>query len=257
MKRIIYILLGVICVAEVMAVRRPGFGERNYQLTAMAEYSYNTTYRHHANVDVQALLPFNPHFEMEAKLQLSTANVHSGNMIFRPKFELPVGEMFLETDLYYRAVSRSRMNDLTAALGVGYRMDHVSATLGIFARVMSDWDRSWYSNESYMVEPFNLFYRVEAFVRPQDSPWNVSFMISNVDDYQMERMWQPLFHVGGYYDFDEQWRLNFGVQCKPTGMFHLDATFYGATVRAGFTYRFKEKEEKNNANTNPQTPDEL
>lgn len=63
-------------------------------------------------------------------------------------------------------------------------------------------------------------------------------MISNVDDYQMERMWQPLFMVGAWYDVTNNWRLNFGVQCKPTGMFHLDATFYGATARAGFTYRF-------------------
>ena len=26
------------------------------------------------------------------------------------------------------------------------------------------------------------------------------FMFSNVDDYQMERMYQPLFSVGAYYD---------------------------------------------------------
>jgi hypothetical protein len=149
------------------------------------------------------------------------------------------------------------MSDITAALGIGYRMDYVSATFGVFARVLSDWDRSWYSNESYVVEPFNLLYRVEAFVRPQDNPWNVSFMISNIDDYQMERMYQPLFHVGGYYDFDEQWRLNFGVQCKPTGMFHLDATFYGMTLRAGFTYRFHQKEEKDNSNKDTQIPAEL
>ena len=150
-------MLCALCATSAMAVRRPGFGERNYQLTALAEYSFNTTYRHHANVDVQALLAFNRNFEMEAKMQLSTANVHSGNVIIRPKFELPVGEMFLETDIYYRAISRSRMSDITAALGVGYRMDHVSVTLGVFARVLSDWDRSWYSNESYMVEPSTSF----------------------------------------------------------------------------------------------------
>ena len=216
----------------------PGFGERHYSLSAMAEYSYNTTWGHHGNFDVQALMPFNPHFEMEAKLQFSTANVHTMALQFRPKFELPVGEMFLETDVLYRAVARNRIHDFTAALGVGYRMDHVSVTLGVFSRVMDDWDRDWHSNETYVVEPFNLLYRIEVFCRPQNNPWNLSFMFSNVDDYQLERMWQPLFSVGAWYDLNNHWRLNFAAQCKPTGMFHLDASFYGATLRAGFSYRF-------------------
>ena len=216
----------------------PGFGERHYSLSAMAEYSYNTTWGHHGNFDVQALMPFNPHFEMEAKLQFSTANVHTMALQFRPKFELPVGEMFLETDVLYRAVARNRIHDFTAALGVGYRMDHVSVTLGVFSRVMDDWDRDWHSNETYVVEPFNLLYRIEVFCRPQNNPWNLSFMFSNVDDYQLERMWQPLFSLGAWYDVNNHWRLNFAAQCKPTGMFHLDASFYGATLRAGFSYRF-------------------
>ncbi len=216
----------------------PGFGERHYSLSAMAEYSYNTTWGHHGNFDVQALMPFNPHFEMEAKLQFSTANVHTMALQFRPKFELPVGEMFLETDVLYRAVARNRIHDFTAALGVGYRMDHVSVTLGVFCRVMDDWDRDWHANETYVVEPFNLLYRIEVFCRPQNNPWNLSFMFSNVDDYQLERMWQPLFSLGAWYDVNNHWRLNFAAQCKPTGMFHLDASFYGATLRAGFSYRF-------------------
>ena len=237
MKKII-VLLFIMCPLLAWGANQPGFGERRYSLTAMGEYSYNTVWGHHGNLDMQALLPFNPHFEMEAKVQLSTANVYSGALQFRPKFELPVGEMFIETDIYYRAIARNRMSDITAALGVGYRMDYVSVTLGVFGRVLNDWNRDWHSNDSYMVEPFNLLYRVEVFCRPQNNNWNLSFMISNADDYQMERMWQLLFHVGAWYDVNEHWRLHFGAQCKPTGMFHLNAEFYGATFRTGFSYRF-------------------
>ena len=216
----------------------PGFGDRRYSIGGAAEYSYNKTWGHHGNFDIQSLMPINQHFEMEAKLQFSTANVYTGTLQLRPKFELPVGEMFIETDLMVKAVARNRLSDLTAALGVGYRMDYVSVTLGVFSRIMSDWDRSWYSNESYVAEPFNLLYRLEVFCRPQNNPWNLSFMFSNVDDYQMERMWQPLFSVGAWYDVTDNWRIVAFAQCKPTGMFHLDATFYGATLRAGFSYRF-------------------
>ena len=240
-KRLL-ILSFVLCplsfVLRAAAPAKPGFGDRRYTVSGLVEYSYNRTWGHHANFDIQSLMPINPHFEMEARLQFSTANVYTGALQLRPKFELPVGELFIETDILYRAVVRNQLGDITAALGVGYRMDYVSVTLGVFTRVLDDYNRSWYTDESFIVEPFNLLYRLEVFCRPQNNPWNLSFMFSNVDDYQMERMWQPLFGVGAWYDVNDHWRLNFAAQCKPTGMFHLNATFYGATFRTGFSYRF-------------------
>ena len=238
MKKNLLLLFWVCCPAWLLAAGNPGFGERGYRLTAMAEYGYNTTWSHHANLDVQALMPINTHFEMEGKIQLSTAGVYSGALQLRPKFELPVGELFIETDLYARIIGRNQVTDYTAAVGLGYRMDYVSITLGSYSRVMSDWNRDWHTTDTYLVEPFNLLYRLEVFCRPQNNPWNLSFVFSDVDDYQMERMWQPLFAANAYYDVVDHWRLNFGLQCKPTGMFHLDASFYGITFRAGFTYKF-------------------
>jgi len=232
-----FLFLALVCPMLLMAAK-PGFGERKYSLTFMGEYSYNTTWGHHGNFDLKALLPINPHFEMEAKMQASTANVYTGALQIRPKFELPVGELFIETDLMYKGVVRNMTMDFTAAVGLGYRMDYVSITLGAFCRIMDDLHRDWHATDTYVVEPFNLMYRVEVFCRPQDCNWNLSFMCSNVDDFQMERQWQPLFGIGAWCDVADHWRLNFAAQCKPTGMFHLDASFYGATARAGFTYRF-------------------
>ena len=232
-----FLILMLLCPIMLLAAN-PGFGERKYTVSGLVEYSYNTTWSHHANFDVQGLMPFNPNFEMEARMQFSTANVHTGALQLRPKFELPVGEMFVETDIHYRAIARNRLTDFTAALALGYRMDYVSVTLGLYGRVLDNWDRSWYTDEARVVEPFNLLYRIEVFCRPQYNLWNLSFMFSNVDDYQMERMWQPLFGIGAWYDVTNRLRINMQAQCKPTGMFHLDATFYGATLRAGVTYKF-------------------
>ena len=237
MKKV-FLFMAAMIPLTVFAAGNPGFGERKYSVSGLVEYSYNTTWGHHANFDIQGLMPINPHFEMEAKMQLSTANVYTGALYLRPKFALPVGELFVETDVMYRAVARNKIGDITAALGVGYRMDYVSVTLGMFGRVFEDWERDWHSNETYVVEPFNMLYRLEVFCRPQANPWNLSFVFTNVDDKHMERMWQPLFMVNAYYDVVEHWRLLFGAQCKPTGMFHLDASFYGASLRTGFSYRF-------------------
>ena len=237
MRKYLYTVFCMLYAAALFAAN-PGFGDRRYTISGAIEYGYNKTWLHYANFDIQGLMPINPYFEMEAKLQFSTANVHSGALQVRPKFELPVGEIFLETDLYFRAVTRNQLTDYTAAFGAGYRMDYISFMIGSYTRILDDWNRNWHSTDNYVVEPFNLLYRLEVFCRPQNNNWNLSFVFTDIDDYQMERMWQPLFAIKAYYDVVEHWRLNFGVQCKPTGMFHLDATFYGANLRAGFSYRF-------------------
>ncbi|MCR5050181.1 MAG: hypothetical protein K6A36_03765 [Paludibacteraceae bacterium] len=235
--RKILIVLAVLLTLPLYA-GEPVFGDNRFSITLLGEYSYNTTWQHHGNLDLQAYMPLNPNFELEVKTQFSTANVFTGALQLRPKFAMPVGELFAETDILCRAVARNRVNDFTAALGVGYRMDYVSVTLGLYCRVLDNWDRSWYNDETYITEPFNLLYRIQVFCRPQNNIWNLSFMFSNVDDYQMERMWQPLFSVGTWYDVTDRFRINMAAQCKPAGMFHLDATFYGATLRAGLTYKF-------------------
>lgn len=117
-------------------------------------------------------------------------------------------------------------------------MDYVSFQIGVFGRVMSSWDRDWNTEETYNIEPFNLLYRMEVFCRPQTSRWNISACVANIDDYQMERMWQPIFMLGGRYDINDHWRVLLQGECKPTGMFHLNATFYSAYIRTGFTYKF-------------------
>ena len=215
-----------------------GFGNTGYELSVSAEYAYNRTYEHFGNFNIQALMPINPYFELQTNLQASTANYYTGALILRPKFVLPVGELFTETEVLYRALARNRLGDFCASLSLGYRMDYVSFQIGVFGRVMSSWDRDWNTEETYNTEPFNLLYRMEVFCRPQTSRWNISACVANIDDYQMERMWQPIFMLGGRYDINDHWRVLLQGECKPTGMFHLNATFYSTYIRAGFTYKF-------------------
>ena len=212
--------------------------EARYALTARIEYAYNKSWGHFANIDAQALLPINKHFEMEVNLQASFKNVYTAGIILRPKFPLPVGEIFFDTEVLYKAVMRANQMDLVTALSLGWRFDYLSVQLGSFCRVMENYNRDNNSEEAYNVEPFNLLYRLEVFCRPQRTNWNISAVFANYDDFQFERMWQPLFMLGGRYDIDDHWRVHLQAQCKPAGMFHLNAAFYAATVRAGFTYKF-------------------
>lgn len=217
---------------------REGWGGSPYSLEVSAEYAYNRTYAHFANINLRAFMPINTHFEILANIRLSSANVYTGALLVRPKFPLPVGDLFLETDLFYTAFARNRANDFCAAVALGYRMDYVSVRIGMFGRVMNDWQTDYHSEAAYVCEPFNLLYELKVGCRPSDCPWNIWVAASNIDDFQMERMWQPIFRLGARYDIDTHWRTILEGEIKPTGMFHLNATLYSAYLRAGFAYRF-------------------
>lgn len=229
--------------ASVISDKQPIGGEyatlkTPYSITVLGEYSYNLVYEHHGNVDIKANLPFTQHFEMEPMVQISSANVYSGAINTRALFPLPVGKLYLENRLLYKYLRRNDMYDFCAALNLGYRMDYVNVQIGMFGRFMDNMKRDWHTEDETICEPYNLLYRVEVFCRPQTCKWNLSAAISNFDDFQMERMWQLLFMVGAKYSVTDHIDLHLDAECKPTGMFHLNASFYGATARLGLTYKF-------------------
>ena len=236
-KRItLLILMAVTAMLPISA--QVQYGTDRYAVRMNIGYNHNTTYGSHAGFDVGAFMPINPHFEMQADLRFTTANTHAIGVQLRPKFAVPVGEMFIEGRLLAGLYPRDGFNDMTQLIGVGYRMEYVSVLLGMSTRLIMESPYDWHSNQNIIVEPFNICYRIEAFVRPQTSPWNISLCVSNMTDYQIERVWQPIFMAGGRYNIDEHWQVNLSALCKPTGMFHLNAKYYAAEVRAGFAYAF-------------------
>lgn len=233
------LLLSILMVAGLLpAMAQIQFGTDRYSVRLNVGYNHNTTYGSHAGVDFGAFMPINEHFEMQADLRFSSANNHALGVQLRPKFAVPVGEFFLEGRLLSNLYKHDGYNDLTQALAVGYRMDYVSFQVGMSTRLIMESPYDWHSNSNIIVEPFNICYKLEVFVRPHTSPWNISLCASNMTDYQIERVWQPIFMANGRYNINEHWQVNLGALCKPTGMFHLNAKYYAAEVRAGFAYAF-------------------
>ena len=203
-----------------------------------AGYGHNLTYGSFANFDIDAYMPINPYFEMQTNVRTSTANCHTIGIQLRPTFALPKGELYLEDRLIMRFVQRDNFGDFVHALSVGYKMQYVNVQVGMSNRIITPLPYTYHSCNEMIVEPFDAVYRVEAFVRPQTSSWNISLCLSNMDNYQVERMWQPMFYLGGWYDINEHWRVRISGKMKLAGMFHLNAHYYGAELRAGAEYRF-------------------
>jgi hypothetical protein len=97
---------------------------------------------------------------------------------------------------------------------------------------------SQHTTENSIFEPHNLVYYLEIFARPHTSSWNISACITDMTDFQMERMFTPIFILRSYVDVTEQWRLCFSGQCKPVGIANQAASFFGAEMSAGASYRF-------------------
>lgn len=209
-----------------------------YSVSLHAGYGHNLTYGSMANFDVDAYMPVSQCFETQASLRLSTANTYAVGVQLRPKFALPVGEMYLEDRLLMNIIKRYNFSDFVQTLSVGYRMQYVNVQVGMSMRVMIPMPYDQSRGDELICEPFDAVYRVEAFVRPETSPWNISLCVSNVDNYQIERMWQPMFYLGGWYDITDHWRVRVAGKMKLAGMFHLNAHYYASEVRVGAEYRF-------------------
>lgn len=238
MKKNIFVfaLCSLLFVSVATAQVQPE--DTTYSMSLHVGYGHNLTYGSYANFDIDAYLPINPHFDMQASIRTSTANFHTVGVQLRPKFILPVGELYLEDRLMARWVSRDDFNDFVHALSLGYKMQYVNVQVGMSTRIIIPQPYTHRSEDEMILEPFNVVYRVEAFVRPQSEPWNISLCVSNMDNYQIERMWQPMFYLGGWYDINEHWRVRLSGKYKLAGMFHLNAHYYGAELRAGAEYRF-------------------
>ena len=232
-KRIIITFVGVLALFS-----NPLCASEQYSISLDMGYGHNLTYGSFANFDLGAYMPLNTHFEMQANVRMSTANTYAVGVQMRPKFALPVGEMYIEDRLLTSFIRREQFLDFVHALSVGYRMQYVNVQLGMTNRVMLPPTYELRSGDTFVCEPFDLLYRLEVYVRPATSVWNLSLALANVDEYQIERMWQPMFYLGGWYDIDEHWRISLNGKLKLAGMFHLNAHYYASEVRVGAEYKF-------------------
>lgn len=232
-KRIIITFIGVLALFS-----NPLCASEQYSISLDMGYGHNLTYGSFANFDLGAYMPLNTHFEMQANVRMSTANTYAIGVQMRPKFALPVGEMYIEDRLLTSFIRREQFLDFVHALSVGYRMQYVNVQLGMTNRVMLPPTYELSSGDTFVCEPFDLLYRLEVYVRPATSVWNLSLALANVDEYQIERMWQPMFYLGGWYDINDHWRISLNGKLKLAGMFHLNAHYYASEVRVGAEYKF-------------------
>lgn len=209
-----------------------------YSLTLQGVYDYGTVHGHQGGVDIAGHLPFNPHFEADAAFEYMGPGICAGTVVARPKFPLKKGELFLEGALHLRAFGPSQIGNYTMAASFGYRMDYVSVQIGVESLTIFDMLKKMGDTRQSITEPVNLLFRLAFNVRPATSPWNINLGFGNFNLYQYERLYYPIFFLGGHYDFTEHLTVLAEANLKPSGMFNMTTHFNEIALRAGLKYNF-------------------
>lgn len=231
MKQILLALLLGLSLSALAQTKAP------ISIRSYAEYGYNYTWENYGGLAVIANIPINSYFSLEGGINTNTSNVHAINTRAIVHFPLAVGDLTLENRYLYRLFLRTNTNDLAAALSVGYSINHFKVGLGVFARLYGDIRFSKHTESiPNVIEPFNLIYNIEGQLFKADHNWNLALSVSNHDDFQIERMYQPIFTLKGNYMPAKHFNLLAEVACKPAGMFHGAADFYAIYTRLGFSY---------------------
>ena len=201
--------------------------------------SYNNTSRWHGGADVKGVFHVD-NVDFALNVEALSSSTYSFGLTVSPSFEVcRNGFVFLDGTLHSRLFSKYEVCEFVYAGSVGFKMRHFSAQVGLFSRTIDDIGREWHSLESFVTEPFNLLYKVSISIMGYDHPWDVYLVGSDYTDFEYERMWEPIFTLGGRWDFKDRWSAVAEGTLKPSGMFHLDASFYNATLRVGVKYKIK------------------
>lgn len=237
MKR--WCLIVLVCLSGTGMVQAGvAYRDSCYSIGLTGAYAYNETYDHHGSFALSAFMPVYKYFEGNMHIRFQTANVYDISVRLRPKFLLPVGELYFETQVLYNLIRRNDLHGLCGALSLGYRMDYVQVHIGYGTRSFWPLDISSHTSETSVHEPHNLIYYLEVFVRPCTSMWNLSVCVTDITEYQMERMYTPIFMVNSYMNIGSHWRITARGLCKPVGLSNYTPSFYGAEIAIGGHYRF-------------------
>jgi len=236
MRKTLLLLLVYIIPTALFAQEKQ---ERNVtaDFTVQGAVGYNTTWKWYCGGDIKAALHLKK-TDIRLDLESLTANVHSVGTTVTPYFDVcKNGQIFLDGTLHSRIFSRNKAYEFVYAGSVGYRMRHFSVQVGIFAKIMDATGRNYHSVSNFIAEPFNVLYRVAVSIKGFNNPWDIYFVGSDYNEFEYERVWQPIFTMGGRAKVGERLSIVAEGTLKPTGIFHLDTHFYAAWLKVGVNYK--------------------
>lgn len=237
-KRYRWIVVFAWCIMAIPLYADSFYKDSTYSVSLNVDYAYNHAWSHHSNFVVSGFFPINSNFELSTSIGAATPNVYTFGTRFRPKFRLPYGELYLQSDIWYQAIVRNQLHDLSGAGGLGYRFDYANIYIGCGIRMLAPIHQERHSLSKAIVEPYNVVYQIDIFTRPTTNKWNLYFTFTNISETQMQRMFNPQLVVNALYHFNTHWTMQIGGQYQFAGLTNYAPTYYGHRVQTKIRYNF-------------------
>lgn len=180
-----------------------------------------------AAFSIESLNTFENNFQLSAGAQYNT----TGKTAFesRPSYykNYRWGRLTAETLLAYTHLTS--VSSFAAGAGADVSGKWVGAKLGYYYRLYGH-------KGEYVKEPFNVYYELRVNFLPMLEKWDLQFVLTNNETFELERHYQPSFIMQCRHDFNDCFSMTMGAGCKPAGMFNLSADYYQSFLNLGVCY---------------------
>lgn len=157
--------------------------------------------------------------------------------LFTDRFPVLVSLKYLRKP-YSRLLSENNFN-----LTLEHRWKHLELILGNNIRVwylsrnkLNELGMSGATDRS-IVKYRNLMYRVTWYLRPINSEWNLSFSLTDFDDFLIQRWANPLLSCSFVKVLKSDIELFSELWYQGAGMFNLQADYFGFYLKTGIRWQ--------------------
>ena len=202
---------------------------QNHDVRLGARVGYNAANGVFSAVSVETGHRFDCNFMVSGGVQYNT--IGRTTIEARPAWVQDYDWGSLSTEVLLLYSNMSSLNNMAAGLGVDLRGRWIGGKFGYYYRI--------YGGRGGVInEPFNLYYEFCINALPMIDEWDLKFLATNNEMFELERHYQPTFMAECNYYPLEYLGVSLGMGCKPSGIFHVSADYYQSFLKLGVCYRW-------------------
>ena len=199
------------------------------QLKAGIRAGHNAAFGGFAAISVETTQRFCNNFSINGGVQYNT--IGKTALEARPSYIIVFSWGSLSPEVLLTYTRIGSVNNFAAGAGADFDFGRWRAKLGYYYRLYG-------SREGKITEPFNIYYELSVNLIEKIEDWDLNLTITNNEIFELERHYQPTFLAECLYYPTPKLGVNFGIGCKPAGMFNMSADYYQSFIKTGVCYRW-------------------
>lgn len=190
---------------------------------------HNVAFGNFAAVSLETIQTFLEDFIISGGIQYSTIGKTALEACSAYIMDFDWGCLATEVMMAY--TNLMSINSFAVGAGASVDFERVRTTLGYYYRLYGGLGGK-------ITEPFNVYYECCVQLLQKITDWDLQFIITNNELFELERHYQPSFILEGFYYPMHKLGVSLGIGCKPAGMFNISADYYQSYLKAGVCYRW-------------------